>query len=253
MWMPVLSGLLDRRMLLNYRISPEVMQRCLPAPFRPQVVNGFALAGVCLIRMNAIGPRFLPFPVVRRSENAALRFAVEWETDGRTQTGVYIPERYTTSRLAALAGMRFFPGKHSHASLQVVEQPDRLHVELDSDLKLSVTARPVEQFSGSRVFDSVEAASRFFQNGEAGYSEAIRKGQFDGVKLKIFDWRVEPLQVEQIQCNFFDERNRFPAGTVEFDCALLMRHLKNEFHILPSFCCQTPKSTSTANATQQST
>jgi hypothetical protein len=240
MWLPVLRGFLDRRILVNYRVDPEFMQKCLPAPFRPKVVNGYGMAGVCLIRMNRIGPRFLPFPLVRSSENGALRFAVEWEQDGTTYEGVFIPARYTTSRVAALAGTRLFPGRHYMAQFQVEETPDHFRIQLDSaQLQLTVSARLATEFSGSQVFASLEDASTFFRNGALGYSEARRAGKFDGVELRIFDWKMSPLTVEQVACDFFDDTRRFPPGTAAFDHALLMRGLNNEFHGLRSFCCLT--------------
>lgn len=241
MWHPTLRGFLDRRVLVNFRVDPEVMRKCLPAPFRPKVVNGYGMAGICLIRMNRIGPWFLPFPVVGSSENGALRFAVEWEQEGQQRQGVYIPARYTTSRFAAWAGTRHFPGRHYHAAFQVQETPERFQIAFQSPhLNMSVTARVADAFTGSKVFASLDEASAFFKGGADGYSESRKPGTFDGVELRILDWKVSPLTVEQLSCDFFSDLTRFPAGTAEFDNALLMRGLKNEFHNLRSFCCMVP-------------
>lgn len=241
MWLPVLRGVIDRRILVNYRVDPEFMQRCLPAPFRPKVVNGFGLAGICLIRMNRIGPRVLPFPIVGSSENGALRFAVEWEQEGQHREGVYIPARYTTSRLAAFAGARFFPGRHYMAQFQVTETADHFQIQLhSSQLEMSVSASQAPSFQGSKVFSSLDEASAFFRGGANGYSDALRPNKFDGVELRITDWKVSPLTVESVSCDYFDDVQRFPPGTAVFDNALLMRGLQNEFHGLRSFCCLFP-------------
>ncbi len=61
MKLPVVRGTIDRRILANYRIDPIVMKELLPQPFRPKVINGFAIGGICLIRLKAIRPRFFPF------------------------------------------------------------------------------------------------------------------------------------------------------------------------------------------------
>jgi hypothetical protein len=241
MWHPVLRGHIDRRLLLNYRVDPELVQRCLPAPFRPKIANGWGMAGICLIRMRRLGPRFLPFPLFGASENGALRFAVEWEQDGQLRQGVYIPARYTTSCVAAFAGMRFFPGKHYMARFQVEESDDHFRIRLDSShLQLAVSARPVTEFAGSKVFSSLEEASAFFHAGAYGYSEARAKETFDGVELRFPEWKMSPLAVYQISCNFFDDRQRFPAGTAEFDHALLMHGLDMLFLNQKSFCCLLP-------------
>src|ERR1051326_1862789 len=99
MQIPVIRGLIDRRILVNYRVDPDVLTKILPAPFRPKLVNGAGMAGVCLIRLKKIRPRFLPSFLGISSENAAHRIAVEWENDGETKEGVFIPRRDTSSRL----------------------------------------------------------------------------------------------------------------------------------------------------------
>ena len=110
MRIPVLQGTIKRRFLINYRVDPETMQRLLPAPFRPKLQHGFAIAGICLIRLEQIRPRGIPATLGLTSENAAHRVAVEW-TDSANQKreGVYIPRRDTDSRLNSWAGGRIFP------------------------------------------------------------------------------------------------------------------------------------------------
>ena len=91
MRIPTIQGLIDRRVLVNFRVDPDVLSRVCPSPFRPQTVNGFGVAGICLIRLKHIRPRILPSFLGISSENAAHRIAVEWDSNGVTKTGVYIP------------------------------------------------------------------------------------------------------------------------------------------------------------------
>ena len=72
-------------------VSPEVMARILPKPFRPKLANGYAIGGICLIRLKGIRPKRIPLPWGIRSENAAHRIAVQWEVEGQLKEGVYIP------------------------------------------------------------------------------------------------------------------------------------------------------------------
>ena len=44
---PVIQGVIERRILVNYRVDPAVLAAQLPAPFRPQLVDGWAMAGIC--------------------------------------------------------------------------------------------------------------------------------------------------------------------------------------------------------------
>ena len=49
MGIPVVRGVIDRRILVNYHIDPNVLAPLLPAPFRPKVVHGIGMVGICLI------------------------------------------------------------------------------------------------------------------------------------------------------------------------------------------------------------
>jgi hypothetical protein len=58
--LPVLAGVVDRRLLINYSVDPDVVAGILPRPFRPQLVRGRAVAGICLIRLRNMRPAGLP-------------------------------------------------------------------------------------------------------------------------------------------------------------------------------------------------
>jgi hypothetical protein len=50
----------QRRLLVNYRVDPDVAARVLPPPLRPQQVAGWAVAGICLIRLAQLRPGRVP-------------------------------------------------------------------------------------------------------------------------------------------------------------------------------------------------
>ena len=79
MRIPTIQGVIDRRILANFRVDSGVLRRLLPPPFRPKLVKGAGVAGICLIRLTHIRPRFMPSFIGITSENAAHRIAVEWE------------------------------------------------------------------------------------------------------------------------------------------------------------------------------
>ena len=82
MRIPIIRGVIDRRILINYRVDPEILAKILPPPFRPKTVDGAGIAGVCLIRLKHIRPYWFPSLAGISSENAAHRIAVEWD-EGR--------------------------------------------------------------------------------------------------------------------------------------------------------------------------
>src|SRR5262245_29517367 len=233
MHIPVIRGLIARRILVNFRVKPDVLARLLPDPFRPKLVNGTGMAGVCLIRLKNIRPRFLPSVFGISSENAALRVAVEWDEAGEIREGVFIPRRDTSSRLNTLLGGRLFPGEHHHARFQVEERDGLYRVVLDSDDRhthLAVEGRVAAELPATSVFPSLPEASAFFERGAVGYSVTGQPGRFDGLELRPLAWEVQPLAVEKVESSFFEDRALFPAGSVAFDCALLMRGIDHEWH-----------------------
>jgi hypothetical protein len=240
MQIPVLQGIIDRRILANFRIDPEVMSRLLPAPFRPSLTHGYAIGGVCLIRLKQLRPRCLPGSWGLRSENAAHRFAVEWDVDGQTQQGVFINRRDSDSCLNALAGGRLFPGVHHRARFDVTESPERVSVamqSLDGVTAISVAGTVTDRLPADSVFASVQEASDFFERGALGYSISNEQGRYDGLELDCRNWHAEPLEVETIHSSYFADPELFPAGSVEFDCALLMRGIHHEWHSREDICC----------------
>jgi hypothetical protein len=230
---PVMQGIIERRILVNYRVEPATLARLLPAPFRPKIVHGFGIAGICLIRLRAIRPRFAPALLGISSENAAHRIAVEWDDQGQRREGVYIPRRDTSSRWNTLAGGRIFPGVHHHAMFAVHESGDQYAVTLESDDRrthLSVAGHIAAALPAASVFGSLENASAFFERGSLGYSATSDPQRFDGLELRSERWHVEPLAVERVTSSFFDDPEQFPDAAIAFDCALIMRDVAHEWH-----------------------
>jgi hypothetical protein len=171
MQIPVIRGTIDRRILVNFRVDPDVLARLLPPPFRPKLVNGAGMAGVCLSRLTAVRPQFLPPLFGVSSENAAHRVAVRWEQHGETKEGVFVPRRDTSSRLNTLADGRLFPGVHHHAAFRVREHDDHYRIEMNSDdrqSRLLVEGHAVHELYRTSVFGSLREASAFFGGGRAG-------------------------------------------------------------------------------------
>jgi Uncharacterized conserved protein (COG2071) len=239
MRIPVVRGTIDRRILVNYRVDPAVLTKILPKPFRPKLVNGTGMAGVCLIRLTHVRPRLLPGFFGISSENAAHRIAVEWEQGGESHEGVFIPRRDTSCRFNTLVGGRLFPGLHHHARFQVEEREGHYRVELDSDddrTHLLVEGHACSELPAGSTFGSLQEASAFFKRGSLGYSVTKKPGEFDGLELRSFTWHVNTLAVDKVKSSFFEDQTLFPPGSVVFDCALLMGGIEHEWHGKDQLC-----------------
>jgi hypothetical protein len=229
---PAIAGVIERRMLVNFRCRPDALEHVLPRPFRPKLVNGWGMAGICLIRLGGVRPAFLPPGIGLRSENAAHRIAVEWDENGVTREGVFIPRRDTNALLNRLAGGKLFPGIHHAAKFRVSETTDRFELEMRSDDDLTfvcVQGRTANELRADSVFRSLHEASEFFRGGSLGWS-ARAENSFDGLELSCDEWKMEPLAVKRVESNFFENRELFPKGSATFDSAFLMRNITHQWH-----------------------
>lgn len=230
---------MQRRILVNYRVEPEALAAVLPVPFRPALVHGHGIGGVCLIRLGDVRPAGVPRALGVTSENAAHRIAVEWDTAEGPVTGVYIPRRDTSSRLAALLGGRAFPGWQHRARFAVAEGDGSYRVEMrsrDGGARVTVAARRSDEPMAGSVFGSVEEASAFFRCAPLGYAATPSPGVFDGVALSTGEWSIAPLQIDEVRSSFFDDGARFPPGAAVADSAFLMGNLDTTWRAQPQLC-----------------
>lgn len=233
MRLPIIQGLIRRRILANFRVDPEVMQSEMPSRFRPKLQNGFAVAGICLIRLEHIRPRSMPEIIGLNSENAAHRVAVIWDEGGTAREGVFISRRDTSSQISHLLGGRIFPGEHHQASFSVAESESEVSLAMKSDdakVKVEIAGRIAQELPRTSIFSSLPDASSFFEGGSVGYSVTSDPGRLDGLKLETSQWQVVPLEVERIYSSYFSDETKFPRGTIEFDHALIMRNIEHEWH-----------------------
>lgn len=232
MKLPIIQGIIRRRMLINFRVAADVMQKQLPQRFRPKLQGGFAIAGICLIWLEEIRPRHMPEFLGISSENGAHRIAVYWDEDGQQKEGVYIPRRDTSSLMNHFAGGRLFPGEHHHAEFDVKDDGDLIDLSMrakDDGVSVEVRARNAATLPKSSLFKSLDEASAFFAGGSVGYSVTTDDDRLDGIKLKTQTWKVSALDVEHVRSSFFADEKQFPKSSVEFDCGLLMRDIEHEW------------------------
>ncbi|HVJ69783.1 MAG TPA: DUF2071 domain-containing protein [Caulifigura sp.] len=242
MQIPTVTGVICRRLLINFRIDPEVITRWLPGPLEPKLHQGLAIAGLCLIRLEQVRPKGLPAIFGLASENAAHRVAVTWKDGhGTTREGVYIPRRDTGSRFTWLAGGRLFPGDHHFGKFNV--RDDGRNLQLDyrarDGVVIHISGAQTETWPDDSCFSSINESSSFFEAGRLGFSATKDCCRLDGLELSTTTWRVEPFRVEAVQSSWFDDHSIFPLGSAEFDHALVMRNVAHEWHSAGSMRVET--------------
>jgi hypothetical protein len=230
--LPVLNGTIDRRILINYRVSPEIVRVLLPPHLEPLIINGYASAGICLLRLKNIGVKNTPHIFRITSENAAHRFLVRYKNGDRESRGVYIPRRDTDSMLNVLLAGKLFAWPHFSAKFKVDEQKENYSVEMRSaDLKttLQVSAHLTNSFPATSMFDSLDHASACFCDCSIGISPSPVPNKYKTIQLKTTSWAVRPLTITRLCSNYFEDTRLFPEGSIEFDNALLMEGIKHEW------------------------
>lgn len=241
MALPTVHGVIERRILVNYRVAPAAIEPLLPQPLRPQLVRGYGVAGVCLIRLIEIRPGFAPRCCGLSSENAAHRIAVEWDDDGAPRCGVYVPRRDTSSWINAALGGRVFPGVHHRARFLVSESGGKHRVEMhsvDDAARVVVEGSETERTPSDSIFSSVDEAAAFFQAGSVGYSPTARGRSLEGLELRSFDSNLVPLAITRCESSYFDG-HALAGGAATFDSAFLMRNIRHEWHArAPLACCE---------------
>jgi len=240
-WLPSFRGVIDRRILVNFRIEPDALAGVLPDPFEPRTIDGVAIGGVCCLRLADVRPRGLPAALGIGAESAAHRIGVAWDDgverratrsarpprstahgSGDRRQGVYVPRRDTSSRLVAAVGDRTF-GRHERAAFDVTEGNGRYELTMQSHndgTSIHVAGHVTDTLPEGSVFPDVEAATDYHQCGIEGYSPSPDGARLDCLAMQVDDWAVKPLAVDEVRASFFEDR--LPADAVTFDNALLM-------------------------------
>lgn len=101
---------------------------------------------------------------------------------------------------------------------------------VDRSVSIVVSGNLSDQMPSSSCFSTLEEASTFFQGGSLGYSVTTNEKRLDGLILHTEKWEIQPLEVQEVHSSYFSDESRFPKGSVQFDCALLMRNVPHEWH-----------------------
>lgn len=234
----IIEGIIDRRILVNYRIDPYYLEKILPPPFKPRLVNNYGLGGICLIHFKKMRPTWLPSLMGTSSENGTHRFCVEWKKNGTLYNGVYIKKRFTNSRLHEFGGEKIFPGKLAFSDFKVSEKKGYYSISFkckDGEYAC-IEAYEADQFPTNSLFKNIEEASKDFRKDQIGYSPDGKKNKFKGVKLNTDNWVVSPLALKRCESSLFSNPDIFPKGSVEVDHVLLMKNIKHNWENVGAIC-----------------
>jgi hypothetical protein len=235
--LPVLEGVIARRVLLNFRADPALVQSLLPQPLLVQRHRAAAIVGICLIRLEHLRPKGMPELLGVAAENMAHRAAILYPAEEGMRPGVFVWRRDTNLNVVHLLGGRAFPGIHQRARFLVQQRDQGLAMTVRTrrgEADVAFHSATVSTWRPTPAFDSMAEASDFFRAGECGFSCSRRGNALEGLRLKSLEWEMSPLRLELERTAFFLNPQLFPRGSVEFDSALLMQHIAHEWHVVPA-------------------
>ncbi len=209
---PPLHGRIERRILLDCSVDPDVAARQLPPGFAPRLLDGAAVVGVCLIRLADLRPPGAPAALGRTVTAAAHRISVVGP-DG--EPGVVVPRRDTTSRAAVVAGGRVWPGVHHRAAITWAED-DSVTVAAADGTRVAVAVAD----HGTHLPDP-DAVSTFHAAGVVAWSPG-RTERLEVATLGCGTWRARPVGVARASSSWLADPVAFPAGSATLAGALLM-------------------------------
>ena len=93
---------------------------------------------------------------------------------------------------------------------------------------ISIEATKTDTFNPDSIFETLNNVSKFMESGALGYSPNGDK--YEGLLLKTYHWKVEPLDVISVNSSFFENLDNFPKGSIKFDNALLMTGIEHEWN-----------------------
>ena len=230
-----LEGTIARRILLNYWLDAEVARRLVPEQFEIVTRNGFAVAGICLIRLEQMRPQGLPAAMGIASENMAHRVAVRYREGGVMREGVYIWRRDTDSLLAARLGGLLFPGVQRDAEFRVSETELGVGLRVltaDGAADVTLNADFGADWKWTLLFPRFTDVSDFFARGDCGFSCALRSEALEGMRVESLRWEMAPVAIRNLHAAFFENEAMFPRGSVGFDSAVVMRGIPSRWHAL---------------------
>ena len=236
MQLPVIRGVIDRRILVNYRVDPGVLAALLPAPFRPKLVAASGMVGRLPDPPEArCGPRFLPplaGDLLRERRPPRRR---RMGRGGRRREGVFVPRRDTDSRLNRLGGRAALPRRPLTTPAFTVRGDGRPLPRRPPQRRrrtsLSVVGGVNAAVAGGVGLRLARGGLRLLRGGLAGVLRDAPARPARGAGAAAPRWRVEPLAGRAGGVQLLRGPVALPAGVGRVRLALLMRGIDHEWHV----------------------
>lgn len=172
----IINARLVERLIFNFRMSPDALDRVLPAKWlKPQVCNGWCIVSFCVLDLKNVTLWPIPGAFGRRTTSCAFRCgAIDASRSASTPT-VYITDRQTDLPLIARLAPWLLLDTILMVRPKIVHANDvtRVAVDyLDGQSMFAATARVTAEWR-SKVFGSVEEFGYFIKGGVSSYTPSV--------------------------------------------------------------------------------
>ncbi len=217
------QGLVESRVMINYKVELSVLRQRLPRPFRPRSVSGYGMAGFDLFRLAPTG-------LWRRKPSllAVHRIEAEADFEGSRLAGAYVLRCDVPPGLRSRAFRAFFPHVMHTARLHWEETEAGQHllrIGREQEPWIQVRAHEGKRFPFDSVMGELETASNFFAKSQVWFAPRYSHTLFEQRRWAFSPWEVQPLLIDGLEAPYFRKIMRFPKGAYFFDHALLLKNL----------------------------
>jgi hypothetical protein len=172
------------------------LEHLLPVDWlTPQLVDGSAVASVCVLRLSKITAGPIPSMLGVQSVSAARRYGILNQRSGGSPA-VFVTERTTNSALGSLFTGAGFSAQHEHLPATISRDDESTLVTLGDD-RFNGRAVPAPHWSSS-LFPTLEGFSTFLAEGIRSYGKSRHEGQLTVLDLAKEDKGYEPLAAREV-------------------------------------------------------
>lgn len=198
-------GHIESRLLVNALADPAEVAPRLPPGLRPHITDGGgSVVGCCLLELRELRLGPVPARLGQRMWAVAHRVSVEWTLpSGEAVVGVYVPQRFTDSRLGVLLGGRVVPGVHRHARLAVDRSPGRLRWRADADGLSTGLGLAVDVGTTGFFADQQPEVGLVCVGAQVGLSPD-RRGGLEAVRMQPTRTDARPVHARSLKSAFLD-------------------------------------------------
>jgi hypothetical protein len=193
---------LVERFIFNFRLRPEKLDERLPADWlKPQVINGWAVASFCVLRLDHM--TLLPIPPIIPFETVSCAYRCgAIDASGVTATPtVYITDRNTDRPLVAHLGPLLLADTIPPVHATIAKSPGTVEISVSQMNGQRLFAADVDTDDPpadleSQVFASVDGFVDFIKAGSSSWTPSVKAGKLARVDLAKEDHGYSALRAE---------------------------------------------------------